>query len=61
MGENVSKRESIGFSDMESSSQKRIDLLSIIKNKSLKSIYELAKITNREYKSVYDDVEVLEE
>lgn len=63
-GENVSKKKSVGFSDVETFrkffSVKRMELLKVIKHEKPKSIYQLAKLTNREYKNVYDDVELLE-
>jgi len=61
----INSKTSIGFSDVGSFrkffSEKRMELLSVIKHKKPKSIYQLAKILNREYKNVYDDVELLEE
>lgn len=63
-GEKVQKSDSIGFENIETFrkffSQKRLELLSVIKNQQPRSIYELAKLTKREYKNVYDDVSLLE-
>lgn len=64
-GKKVIKKESIGFSNVNSFrrffSQKRMELLSVIKQQKPKSIYKLAKILNRQYKNVHEDVELLEE
>ena len=64
-GKVVNSYEGIGFSTVQNFrkffSEKRMELLSVIKHKKPKSIYQLAKILEREYKNVYDDVELLEE
>lgn len=63
-GKDAVSKHGVGFSDVNSFrsffSEKRLELLSIIKHKKPRSIYELAKITKREYKNVYEDVELLE-
>jgi len=59
------KRNSVGFTDVSSFrrffSEKRMELLSVVKHRKPKSIYQLASFLDREYKNVYDDVELLEE
>ena len=39
--------------------QKRLELLSIIKIKKPKSIKELSVISNRDFKNIYDDIKIL--
>ena len=63
--ERVIQKKGVGFSDVNSFrrffSERRMELLKVIKHKNPKSIYQLAKLTKREYKNVYEDVEILEE
>src|SRR3989338_7683951 len=63
--EKVISKNGVGFSDVNSFrrffSEKRMELLSIIKHKKPKSIYALAKIAKREYKNVHNDVKLFEE
>mgnify|MGYP001613649252 FL=1 len=64
-GEKVTPKSSIGFESIDTLrkvlTQKRLELLRVIKEKSPESIYELAKVVDRDLKSVTTDVKVLEE
>lgn len=65
LGKAVMRKESVGFSNVHNFrkffSEKRMELLSVIKHRKPRSVYQLAKILNREYKNVHEDVELLEE
>lgn len=41
--------------------QKRLELLSVIKHKKPKSIYQLSKMVDRDFKNVSDDINILKE
>ncbi|MBI5003176.1 hypothetical protein HZC31_07355 [Candidatus Woesearchaeota archaeon] len=62
-GENVKKREELSFNSIETLrsflTEKRMELLKIIKHKNPNSIYELAQLAKRDLKSVNTDVKVL--
>ena len=64
-GEAVKPKRSIGFSNVEGFrkffSERRMQLLSVIKHHKPRSIYHLAQLTKRQYKNVYDDVKLLED
>lgn len=61
----ITESRGVSFSDVETFrkffSQKRMELLSTIKNQKPKSIYQLAQISSRQYKNVYDDVKFMQE
>tara|TARA_Y100000310_G_scaffold244620_1_gene249422 strand:+ start:82 stop:438 length:357 start_codon:yes stop_codon:yes gene_type:complete len=63
-GEKVVPKQKVSFNDIEGFrkffSEKRMELLKVIKHRKPKSIYQLAKFVDRGYKNVYDDVELLE-
>ena len=63
--EKVIPKRGLGFSNVEDFrkffSKKRMELLSIIKQRKPKSVYELAKISKRAYKNVYDDIALLDQ
>ncbi len=62
-GEHVVKKEAIYFSDLKDMrkvlTEKRMELLKVIKDKKPSSIYELAKIVHRELKNVLQDLTYL--
>ncbi|MFH1316561.1 MAG: hypothetical protein ABII01_03520 [Candidatus Woesearchaeota archaeon] len=62
--EYVKPKEIVSFEDYgvfkRFFSDKRIELLRLIKYKKPKSIYQLAKLAKRNYKNVYDDVKLFE-
>lgn len=62
-GEKVQLREELSFQNIDTLrkvlTEKRLELLHIIRKHSPDSIYELAKITNRDLKSVNTDINVL--
>ncbi len=64
-GEKVTPKRSIGFENIDTLrkvlTQKRLELLKVIREKSPDSIYELAKMVNRDLKSVATDVKVLKD
>lgn len=64
-GEKVVPKSSIGFENIDTLrkvlTQKRLELLKVIREKSPDSIYELAKLVNRDLKSVATDVKVLKD
>jgi len=59
------KRFSYSFEKLEeyrkTLTQKRLELLSVIRHKKPKSIYELSKMVNRNFKNVSDDINILKE
>lgn len=62
-GEKVKKREELSFNSMETLrsilTEKRIELMRIIKKRNPESIYELAKEADRDLKSVNTDIDLL--
>ncbi|MFH1053742.1 MAG: hypothetical protein V1740_04995 [Candidatus Woesearchaeota archaeon] len=62
-GEYVEPKEVVSFTNFDVFrsffTDKRMQLLKIIKEKKPKSIYQLAKLAKRNYKNVYDDVKLL--
>ena len=62
-GEKVKKREELSFGNIEILrkflTEKRMQLLHIIKEKKPDSIYALAHIVNRDLKSVNTDIQIL--
>lgn len=62
-GEKIQLQEELSFQNIDTLrkvlTEKRLELLHIIRKHSPDSIYELAKITNRDLKSVNTDITVL--
>lgn len=62
-GEKVKKHEELSFQNIETLrkflTEKRIELLHIIKEKNPDSLYELAQLAQRDLKSVNTDVKIL--
>lgn len=62
-GETILKHDEISFKNIyalrEFITEKRLELLHIIKHYNPKSIYELAKIVNRDLKSINTDINIL--
>ena len=62
-GENVKKRRGIYFENLEAFrralTEKRLEVLHVIKKERPSSVYELAKILNRDAKNVTQDLEYL--
>src|SRR3989338_3649711 len=63
-GHKIASKRALAFSDVDTFrqffSQKRMELLKLIKHESPGSIYKLAQLSDREYKNVHDDVALLE-
>jgi len=64
-GEEVKPKEKLTFVDINTlrkfATDKRIELLKVIKEKKPRSIKELERLTNRDYKSINTDLTVLKE
>lgn len=62
-GERVNKHEAIYFESMDSLrsvlTDKRLELLKVIRQRKPNSIYELAKIVGRDIKNVNEDIKLL--
>ena len=64
-GEKVKKHEELSFQNIETLrkflTEKRIELLRVIKAKQPRSIYELAQLVQRDLKSVNTDIQILKQ
>ncbi len=64
-GEHVTPSRTLGFSDIVTFrkflTQRRIEMLHVVRKKKPGSIYELAKLLNRDLKSVNTDVALLKQ
>lgn len=63
-GKNVEKSQGIYFTSLEAMrkilTEKRLDLLHVIKERQPDSVYELSKIVKRDIKNINDDLVLLE-
>ena len=64
-GERIQKKEAIYFSSLKEMrkilTEKRLELLKMIKDKKPASVYELAKMVGRDIKNVLEDLAYLQE